>query len=167
MASMQCHRAGLQERGVRLSHACRLLQDGSRGGGGVHPMMRLIADAAPQRGEVAMRSGLPQEVRRPLKLCCSKSTKMQGCKCISPLPYVIGSAFVMKGHPACVQLALAAGASMQLPLVPCSSVQSCRRCSGSGLLLGCLRGCLAAVAPHPRASSVKAASLQEEREAHQ
>ena len=42
--------------------ACAVLQDGSRGGGGVHPMMRLIADAAPQRGEVAMRSGLPEEV---------------------------------------------------------------------------------------------------------
>ena len=39
-----------------------MLTDGSRAAGGVHPMMRLIADAAPQQGEVAMRSGLPQEV---------------------------------------------------------------------------------------------------------
>ena len=39
-----------------------MLTDGARAAGGVHPMMRLIADAAPQQGEVAMRSGLPQEV---------------------------------------------------------------------------------------------------------
>lgn len=37
-----------------------MLQDSSQSG--VHPMMRLIADAAPQRGEAAMRSGRSDEV---------------------------------------------------------------------------------------------------------
>lgn len=39
-----------------------MLQDATTAGG-VHPMMRLIADAAPQRGEIAMRSGQALEVR--------------------------------------------------------------------------------------------------------
>lgn len=39
-----------------------MLQD-STIAGGVHPMMRLIADAAPQKGEIAMRSGQVAEVR--------------------------------------------------------------------------------------------------------
>ena len=40
------------------------LLDPSAAPGGVHPMMRLIADAAPQAGEAAMRSGREPEVRR-------------------------------------------------------------------------------------------------------
>lgn len=62
-----------------------MLTDGSRAAGGVHPMMRLIADAAPQQGEVAMRSGLPQEVSLyrallcPLGLCCSASGVVGCC----------------------------------------------------------------------------------------
>lgn len=39
-----------------------MLQDATTAGG-VHPMMRLIADAAPQKGEIAMRSGQVPEVR--------------------------------------------------------------------------------------------------------
>lgn len=34
------------------------MSDPSRAPAGVHPMMRYVADAAPQRGEVAMRAGL-------------------------------------------------------------------------------------------------------------
>lgn len=39
------------------------LLDPAAAPGGVHPMMRLIADAAPQAGEAAMRSGREPEVR--------------------------------------------------------------------------------------------------------
>lgn len=35
-----------------------MMSDPSRAPAGVHPMMRYVADAAPQRGEVAMRAGL-------------------------------------------------------------------------------------------------------------
>ncbi|KAK9806113.1 hypothetical protein WJX72_002023 [[Myrmecia] bisecta] len=38
----------------------QMISDPGRGGGGVHPMFRYIADAAPQRGEAAMRSGAVQ-----------------------------------------------------------------------------------------------------------
>ncbi|EIE19628.1 hypothetical protein COCSUDRAFT_67727 [Coccomyxa subellipsoidea C-169] len=67
-AAQQFSRAAMQEAAQRGSGASAsdrayqdMLQDATTAGG-VHPMMRLIADAAPQRGEIAMRSGQAPEV---------------------------------------------------------------------------------------------------------
>ncbi|BDA46670.1 probable cactin [Coccomyxa sp. Obi] len=67
-AAQQFSRAAMQAAAQRSGGASAsdrayqdMLQD-STTAGGVHPMMRLIADAAPQKGEIAMRSGQVAEV---------------------------------------------------------------------------------------------------------
>lgn len=74
------------------------MSDPSRAPAGVHPMMRYVADAAPQRGEVAMRAGLhsarpsispssrtEKKCGLPHILCTVRGADMSAVDCVTSL----------------------------------------------------------------------------------